>query len=247
MTGSQVRALMSSLAELYRPGAGDFPTRVLSVMRTIAGADSYSYNHFGPAGPLGVQVAPADGPTLPDAYTVFKQHVHQHPALAHYRATNDGAACRISDFLSDRQFRALALYREFYRHTGTDYQLVAGVPLPGGTLIAVALNRQGTDFSDEETALAGLLRAHIAQATAITGLPSPDALRAPDGTPLLTARQASIMRLVAAGQPDQQIARSLGISVRTVHAHLQNIYRTLGVSSRTEALARLRPPSPQPG
>jgi DNA-binding CsgD family transcriptional regulator len=239
----QFRDLMSGLAELYRPGAGDFPVRVVSVLRATAGADSYSYNHFGPGGPLGVHAEPVDGPTFPGAYTVFKQHVHQHPVLGYFRDTGDGAARRISDFLSDRQFRSLALYGEFYRHTGVNYQVVITMPLPGGGLIAAAVGRQGSDFSAEELERLDLLRPHIAQAAAAAGVlrvPPPSALCDPDGTPLLTARQASIVRLVAAGQADRQIARSLGISTRTVHAHLQNIYRALGVSSRTEALARLR-------
>jgi DNA-binding CsgD family transcriptional regulator len=243
LSGRQTRELLGGLAELYRPDAGDFPVRVVGVLRAIAGADSYSYNHFGPNGPLGVHAEPLDGPTFPGAYTVFKQHVHEHPVLAHYRATGDGTAHRISDFLSDRQFRSLALHHEFYRHTDVNYQLVVTVPLPGDGLIAAAVGRHRSDFSRQELELVDLLRPHIAQAAAIAGvlrLPPPSTLRGPDGAPLLTARQASIVRLVAAGHPDRQIARSLGISTRTVHAHLQNIYRALSVSSRTEALARLR-------
>ena len=36
------------------------------------------------------------------------------------------------------------------------------------------------------------------------------------------------------------MARALGVSIRTVQTHLQHIYRTLGVRSRTEALAHVR-------
>ena len=241
--GSQLRELVAGLAELYRADAEDFPARVVGVVRAIIGADSYSYNHFGPSGPLGVHAEPIDGPTFPDAYAVFKQHVHEHPVLRHYRVTGDGAARRISDFVSDRQFRSLALYHEFYRRTAVNYQAVITMPLPGQGLIAVATGRHGPDFRDTDLELMDLLRPHIAQAAAIADvlrLPPASTLCGPDGAPLLTARQASIMRLVGAGQADRQIARSLGISPRTVHAHLQNIYRVLGVSSRTEALARLR-------
>ena len=42
------------------------------------------------------------------------------------------------------------------------------------------------------------------------------------------------------GQSDRGIARTLGISTRTVQAHLQHTYRALDVTSRTEAVARLR-------
>ncbi len=61
-----------------------------------------------------------------------------------------------------------------------------------------------------------------------------------DGEPLLTPRQTRILQLVAAGSSDRAVARALGLSVRTVHAHLQHIYRALGVTSRTEALANVR-------
>jgi DNA-binding NarL/FixJ family response regulator len=63
---------------------------------------------------------------------------------------------------------------------------------------------------------------------------------APDGSEVLTRRQARIVELIAAGHSDRAIGRALGISTRTVHAHLRNIYRALDVTSRTEALARLR-------
>lgn len=243
LPGGKLRRLMDGLAELYRAGPGDFPARAISVATSLASADSCSYNHFGDTGLMAVRVDPPDLDSFPDAVAVFGKHLREHPVLRHYQATGDPAARRISDFTSDRQFRNLALYQEFYRRRGTNYQLDIGVPVAGG-LIVVALNRHQGDFSDEEAGLADLLRPHIARAAVIAGalsqpLPSPPP--APDGSPHLTARQASIVRLVAAGQADRQIARSLGISIRTVHAHLQNIYRALGVSSRTEALARLRP------
>jgi DNA-binding NarL/FixJ family response regulator len=56
-----------------------------------------------------------------------------------------------------------------------------------------------------------------------------------------------ILQLVADGQSDRSIARTLGISTRTVHAHLQHAYRALDVSSRTEAVARLRTLGAMPG
>jgi LuxR family maltose regulon positive regulatory protein len=70
--------------------------------------------------------------------------------------------------------------------------------------------------------------------------PVPGPAQAPDGKPLLTPRQTRILQLVAAGHADRTIARLLGISTRTVHAHLQRTYRVLNVASRTEALAQLR-------
>jgi DNA-binding NarL/FixJ family response regulator len=52
----------------------------------------------------------------------------------------------------------------------------------------------------------------------------------------LTPREMQVLRLLAQGQSNQQIARSLALSVRTVEAHLTHIYAKLDVGSRTEAL-----------
>jgi DNA-binding CsgD family transcriptional regulator len=56
----------------------------------------------------------------------------------------------------------------------------------------------------------------------------------PDG---LTAREAEVLRLVAAGRSNLQIATELVLSEKTVARHLSNIFTKLGVASRTAAAA----------
>jgi DNA-binding NarL/FixJ family response regulator len=51
----------------------------------------------------------------------------------------------------------------------------------------------------------------------------------------LSAREQEVLRLVAQGLANKQIARRLGISERTVKAHLTNVFSALGVSDRTQA------------
>ncbi len=53
----------------------------------------------------------------------------------------------------------------------------------------------------------------------------------------LTRRERDILRLVAAGQSDREIAAALTIRPRTVEWHVANIRRKLGVRSRTAAAA----------
>jgi DNA-binding CsgD family transcriptional regulator len=50
----------------------------------------------------------------------------------------------------------------------------------------------------------------------------------------LTRREVSVLQLVGEDLTSQQIASRMGVSIRTVHAHLQNAYRKLGVGSRRE-------------
>jgi predicted ATPase/DNA-binding CsgD family transcriptional regulator len=54
----------------------------------------------------------------------------------------------------------------------------------------------------------------------------------PDG---LTAREVEVLRLLAGGMTDLQIAEKLVLSPRTVHAHISSIYSKLGVTSRSTA------------
>jgi DNA-binding CsgD family transcriptional regulator len=53
----------------------------------------------------------------------------------------------------------------------------------------------------------------------------------------LSARELEVLRLVAAGKTNRQIAEELVVSEHTVARHLQNIFAKLGVSSRTAATA----------
>ena len=51
----------------------------------------------------------------------------------------------------------------------------------------------------------------------------------------LSERELEVLRCVAKGLPNKLIARSLGISEKTVKAHLTRIYQQIGVTDRTQA------------
>lgn len=51
----------------------------------------------------------------------------------------------------------------------------------------------------------------------------------------LTPREADVLRLVRQGLANKQIARRLGISERTVKAHLTSVFQRIGVPDRTQA------------
>jgi DNA-binding CsgD family transcriptional regulator len=58
-------------------------------------------------------------------------------------------------------------------------------------------------------------------------------------TVALTPRELDVMRCVAAGKSNPEIARTLWVAPGTVRKHLDNVYEKLGVRSRTAALAAL--------
>ena len=60
-------------------------------------------------------------------------------------------------------------------------------------------------------------------------------LPSPSETLDLTEREQEVLRLVAQGLTDAQVADALVISPRTVNAHLRSIYSKLGITSRHAA------------
>ena len=51
----------------------------------------------------------------------------------------------------------------------------------------------------------------------------------------LTAREVEILRRVTSGLTNRQLAEELGVSTRTIDAHLRSVYAKLGVKSRSAA------------
>jgi LuxR family maltose regulon positive regulatory protein len=99
-------------------------------------------------------------------------------------------------------------------------------------------------FIDEGAPLADLLRQavardlHAAYALHLLGaMEAAAAAKQPLVEPL-SARELEVLRWVAAGYSNQEIAQELVIAVSTVKKHIHNIYGKLEVGSRTQAVAR---------
>jgi DNA-binding NarL/FixJ family response regulator len=54
--------------------------------------------------------------------------------------------------------------------------------------------------------------------------------------PALTRRESQILKLIACGFTNREIARELSISESTVENHIHNIYTKLGISNRAQAV-----------
>jgi DNA-binding NarL/FixJ family response regulator len=68
----------------------------------------------------------------------------------------------------------------------------------------------------------------------VTGVLTSNRLAASADVPL-TRREADVLRCIASGQTNRQIAGELGISCETVKEHVQHVIRKIGVSDRTQA------------
>ena len=78
--------------------------------------------------------------------------------------------------------------------------------------------------------------AYVSWSLAAVAYAAPGAIqRLPAGRP--TRREAEVLRLVAAGKTNPEVAAALTVSRHTVKRHLDNLFDKLGLSSRVEAAA----------
>jgi DNA-binding NarL/FixJ family response regulator len=80
-----------------------------------------------------------------------------------------------------------------------------------------------------------LRRALSGESFAVWGVEEPPAVAQTTGEVALSEREAAVLEAVARGLSNREIGRQLWISEQTVKFHLRNVYRKLGISSRTEA------------
>lgn len=124
----------------------------------------------------------------------------------------------------------------------------AAIPLAmqGCKLLRIELRRARRDFSPRDRERLALLQPHLAYLYRQACVPGPILTASSPDTPwpaawpgadtLLTPREGDVMKWVACGKTDADIAVLLAISPRTVHKHLEHIYEKLGVETRTAAV-----------
>lgn len=88
----------------------------------------------------------------------------------------------------------------------------------------------------------GLVDRMVAATSRLLAAGRPPEAPAPDLS-MLSAREAEVARAVAAGQSNKEVAGKLGISERTVKAHLGAIFEKLGVRDRLQLVLYLSAPA----
>ena len=137
--------------------------------------------------------------------------------------------------------RMAAEWSAFARPYGIAHQLALPLRLGDG-IQAYVVSRPADDYRDADAELADLVRpalaALVCQQDLMEGVPNWQIERVRDTR--LTEREYAVLRLLGAGLTAQSIARRLQTSPRTVHKHLEHLYRKLGVRDRMMAVQRAR-------
>lgn len=177
----------------------------------------------------------------PELLAVFFRHYWDCVPCVYPDRTGDlDSVIQISDFYSARQYRNTGMWSEYFAPSGTAHHMTACLAgAPGRTLRLAAFRGAGRDFTDRDRTILWLLRPHLYQLYRQRRGPR-------TGGADLTQRQRQLLRLVAAGHTDRQIARHAGIAESTVRKHLQHAFERLQVNSRAAAVARAFPPDDLP-
>ncbi|MHC1557962.1 alpha/beta fold hydrolase [Actinomycetospora sp. C-140] len=125
----------------------------------------------------------------------------------------------------------LVVHRRDDRAIGFDLGREVAAAIPDATFVAL----EGNDHLPWRGDASAVLRAW-SDVLPGAAVPAPAASAATPAS-VLSARELEVLRLVAQGLADREIARRLDLSPHTVHRHLANIRTKLGLPSRAAATA----------
>jgi DNA-binding CsgD family transcriptional regulator len=160
----------------------------------------------------------------------FWAHFWEDPCSLPERTGDFTPVSTLSDFFSDRQLRSHRIYAENVGPRGLFREALLTWPDGHGcTLRLLCWRGPGRDFTERERFILRLLRPHVVTAYRA---------KTQDSTGSLSPRQTAILRLVALGLTNVQIASRLAMAEGTVRTHINRIFERLGATSRTDAVMR---------
>ncbi|EOD65775.1 LuxR family two component transcriptional regulator [Amycolatopsis vancoresmycina DSM 44592] len=140
-----------------------------------------------------------------------------------------------SDFYTARELRSAPMFADLYGPQGHRFSLLVSLPAPFGRTRRMQIWRDGgPDFGERDRLILQLLRPHLHEVYLRSR-------QQPAEMPRLTRRELEVVRLVAEGLSNAEIARRLFVSVGTVRKHLEHIFDRTGVRTRTEAVELVLP------
>ena len=167
----KLKSLSQAILELYRPmPTAELPRHFLSTLNGIISSEQIAFNDFNPrTGEIAITWAKEVPSALTKLLPVFEKHVLENPLVPKlFRRDPVLPASRISDAAPLQEYRKTTIYNEFYRKIGADFQLACGLSTRKSPYLALAMNREGQDFTDDEVFILEVLRLHMQQALDIS-------------------------------------------------------------------------------
>jgi DNA-binding CsgD family transcriptional regulator len=244
LSRADLEAALSFVGELSEhEGTELFPRQLLSGLTRLIPADGVGWqerNHA--ADRVTFIVEEPEVRFVPAVWEELAPLVVHDPLRACLHVSERRVAM-LSDFLPMRAVRRNPFWSQALRTQqpwGGPYHLRVWFDVPAEHGQTIFLVRGGRDFSERDRCLLELLRPHLVRLRANVELRRRAVLEAPDGLDL-TARELEVVRWVARGKTNAEIAALLYISPGTVRRHMDNIFSKLGLHTRTAVVARTFP------
>jgi len=243
LTGSDYRGALDVLRVAHESDDGaSFSREMLGALRRLVPSAIATSHEWDPVLGYRVVVDGADRTDVGPVWALYEHVGHQDPFPARPHRTTGrvaplGMACRVSDILSLREFRRLDLHAEICRPLGVNHVMKLFFAVGEAGAGFLVLDSQRRAFSARDRDVLDLLAPHLALIRQRHVRLANAGLETPAAVALLSPREREILRLVASGLTNREIATGLFIAPGTVRKHLDNIYAKLGVRSRAQAVA----------
>ena len=165
LTPGEHELLLNCVHELH--SFRDLPTLrswlLDTALPSLVPSDWLSYNEvdlLNPENTLAI-VKPEMDVAMQRLLARFKEVVHQHPLITRQMHSADFPVHKISDFMAQEEFHRLELYQDVYRHMGVEYQIAATLRLESDSIMAFALSRRQSDYTERDRMVLELLRPHL--------------------------------------------------------------------------------------
>lgn len=244
---SDAEAILRFLDEADRiDGVESYPAELLGLLGRLVPCDQVFFQDAD----VGQRRFIDEVPTAPDPDDDLYWTVGPCPIAEYRTRTGDLSAVRMSDVIGRSRYRELPIYREYFLRERFEHFLDLGLwgSRERYRSIVLVRRREGADFSDRDRDVVEALRPHLRAREARVNLrralaEQVDPGRVKESGRLharaggVTTREREILRLVAEGRTNAEIAAQLWVSPATVKKHLENVYVKLDVTGRAAAAA----------
>jgi DNA-binding CsgD family transcriptional regulator len=218
--------------------ADGVPIAVLDRVQALVACDLLSFIELDTARQVCFfdQSVPDGGDDDPSDEAFWRHYWDSLPCCYPDRSGDDRSVTTLSDFYTRRQWHNTGMYADYLG--GVEREAMLCISAPAGRSRRLLFFRgPGADFDGRDRLLLSLLRpllSELYQELERRRRPVPD----------LTPRQWELLRLVASGRTNAEIALDLVVTKDTVRKHLENIFARLDVTTRTGAVAQAFPTGP---
>lgn len=223
----------TELAHGIAEGADVVP-QLLALLDRHVGADTVTFSELDITGRGPALVHTHGAPPLTEEEEQrWRRLLPTHPYATWLTAAPAGTT-RLTDVVELRRLQRTRVWEECLEPRGHRFQAAMTFPCRHQDLRLMSLWRVDRDFADREVEAFEQVRRVIDAGFVLREAAlSLREWSGPDPDPDLTPRQRQVAALVALGMTNDQVARRLGISPRTVRKHVADLFAVAEVRSRT--------------